>query len=724
MGKVLNAILSVVEGPVTGLITGGTAGAIRGLQNVAVALSGPVAFGLYAAATIIGSLAKTPKPPSTETALKSPIPPRVSGYGRNRLHMTFCLYLTSSDGTAFDVGAFHDGLIDGIEIYYLGDKKITLGGGGWVNEDPDGSWQPGNTVLVGTTLGPTPNVAFSNVVAALPDQWTDDHRGDGVVTAFVRWGPVKTKDFQKTYPTGGPNSMSLSMAMRLQLVFDWRDETQSVDDPGTWKWSENACLHTAHYKLVREKAKRLATEAFPSGAALLAAWNRYFVPTLDYWTDAANDCDIPVPLKGVQTILTAAFNHGHITMALASVEGLMVGMTVVISATGDTSLAETRTVVSISGLDVVVATIDNDHPIGSQVTWASDPDSPATEARYRSCVAHQHTDPHKGVIANLLACFDGWLAPRSDGALVIYSGRFYEPTVTIGPDEIVSYSIQDGVAEESAINQIAVTYISANHDFSQVDTDAWEDTDDIDNRGKVLATTLSNQVPSFSQGRRLAKRAIAETMAPKRGVTTTNAAGRIAIGQRFVRQTIVEAGMEFMDAVVQITKLTRNIVGGGVTYEWFLADPNIDEWNPATEEGNPAPVGNSVATEPLDAPTITLAQFFGSDNSGSGTAGARIRISGTGPDRPDLTWYARWRVVGAAVWNEQQYSDIAAGAAVTLETGFVAVDSDIEVQIAYQVGDGRVSPYSDPPTTVMTGSVTSDMTSVTSDTTSISSDRT
>lgn len=71
------------------------------------------------------------------------------------------------------------------------------------------------------------------------------------------------------------------------------------------------------------------------------------------------------------------------------------------------------------------------------------------------------------------------------------------------------------------------------------------------------------------------------------------------------------------------TAVTRNVVTGGLTFSWVAVDPNIDAWNPATEEGDPAAVGDRVAAVPLDTPTITEAEAeFGDD----GTS-ARIRIT-------------------------------------------------------------------------------------------------
>lgn len=685
MSKVVGSILKIWFG-INALVVGAVTGNF-----------GLIATGLGLLSSGIGGLVQPhQKPNLTETALKSPTPPRVSGYGLGRHYMAFALYVTNKDGVAIDVGALHDGKVNAITGYYLGDTKIVLLSDGSVKAGEAGQFgELSDIVKIYTRLGLETETAFSQVIAKVPDQWTSGHRGDGVCTACVLTNPTKAKNFQMIFPTGGPNNMPLSMVMERQLVFDWRDTSQSVTDRSTWKYSENAILHLAHYELVRDNKD----------------WATHFVPTLAYWTAAANVCDEDVPLKGVQAIMAekADAGSGHITVNSAN--GLATGMTIVISATGNTSLTETRTVTTIttSSLGTVLglsSNLANDHPSGSQVVWSSSEGSPATEKRYRSCLAHQHTDEHKSVVSALLACCDGWMAPRSDGALMVYAGHYYNPTVTIGPDQIVAYSLQDGVEEESAINSVSVTYVSANHDFNVVDTDPWVDEDDITARGKILSTQLANQVPTHSQARRLAKAAVARTNAAKRGTCTTNSTGKIVLGQRFVRLQLIDAGTTFLDAVVEIqAPVKRNPITGGISFSWVLADPNAWEWNPATEEGDPAPVGNRLAPSPLDAPEITSAIADFSTVSDDGT-GVRVTINATGPDRTDLTWYARWRVVGDPSWNEAQYSDVDPGTAVTLQTGFVPAAHTVETEVAYQVGDGRLSPFSSPATEVGTATDT------------------
>lgn len=312
-----------------------------------------------------------------------------------------------------------------------------------------------------------------------------------------------------------------------------------------------------------------------------------------------------------------------------------------------------------------------------------------TEARYRSAVAHKHTDQHREPRAALLATFDGWMAPRADGAWAIYSGRYYEPTVSITPAEIVAYTFEGGEPDEGeAVNEIICSYISADHDYNTVETDAWRDEADIAARGKILSTTLDAQVPSYGQARALAKRLMQRKLASDRGTCTTNIAGRGVLGQRFVNLHLEEAGAVFYSGPVEVLSAKRDL-RGGVTFEWVAANPNVDNWNPALEEGDPAPVGNRVAVAALDAPSIDTATAIYQADS------VFLSIDAIGPNRNDLQWYARTREVGAGVWGaEAKFADTDPGSDVTLIVGPVPADTDVEVEVSYQVGDGRYSPWS------------------------------
>lgn len=314
-----------------------------------------------------------------------------------------------------------------------------------------------------------------------------------------------------------------------------------------------------------------------------------------------------------------------------------------------------------------------------------------TEARYRSCLSHSLTTSNAEVKAGLLALCDGWMATQSDGSVAIHAGKLQTPTVTIGDEHIIAYEWEGvGVDDDQAVNELVCSYVSTAHDYNSVECDAWRNETDILERGALLSDSLDLQTPSWGQVRRIAKRRMGRTNALYRGVVTTNIAGRIARGQRYINLHLAEAGTVFFDGVAEITGVTRNSATGGITFSWVAVDPNADAWNPATEEGEPAALGDRVALTPLPAPTITTATA----ELGDGGSTARIRITVDGFDRDDITWFARWRITSDTTWNEQEYSDIDPGPSAVLLTSLVALDVAIDVQVAYSVGDGRVSPWS------------------------------
>lgn len=315
-----------------------------------------------------------------------------------------------------------------------------------------------------------------------------------------------------------------------------------------------------------------------------------------------------------------------------------------------------------------------------------------TEPRYRSSVSHQHTDKHEGVVANFLTTFDGWICPRADGAYVIFAGKYYAPDPVadlVGPAQIVSYSWHGGaVDDDSAVNEMTCAYVSAEHDYNSVECDAWRDEADISRRGQVLSDPLDIMCPSHAQTRRIAKRKMQKILATDRGTVTTNIAGRHARGKRFIWLRIAEAGTTFYEGPAEITKLSRAL-HGGVTFDWVAANPDVDEWNPASEEGNPAALGDRVPPEALVAPAIS-----GYSVTFDAT-GPRAELTIDAPERDDLTWFVHSRVLGAGVWGpDEQSTDADPSAAVALVTGYLPPDETVEIEVAYAIGDGRFSAWS------------------------------
>jgi len=609
---------------------------------------------------------KGPKPEQQERSIKSSTPPRIGAFGRVRLYGAYILYVTNEDGYAVDVWAYHDGRVDFIERIYLGDKQVKLNGSGFVIGQDNGEFGSGNdTIKIGTRLGLDVETAFSEVIARLPGIWTSNHRGNGVVTGCMISKPVKAKNYNDVYPTGGPDANQMSLVVRGRRVFDWRDPTQNISNRSTWKWSENAALAIAYYYLNHNNKD----------------WDTHFAPTLSYWTAFADDCDVQMAVQNGAGVFVDDADSSDTSFELTSVEGLTPGKTITLAAYGIN-----KVVSSVSGNTVTITTsLGDDYRAGTVMRWTGG----GTEARYRVALAYKYTDQHKVTLGNLLAACDGMVTPRGDGALIPWSGRYVEPDPddAIGPAEIITWTMDDGIVDEDQANVVSLTYLSSDHNFTSVDTTAWRDEDSIADVGEK-PTSLDNSVPSHAQARRLAKRLLDKSMAPYRGTLVLNTKGRKLLGKRFFPLNITEAGTTFFAGPAEIVRIRRTQTG--VELDWVRANPNIDAWNPATEEGEPAPVGARPAAIPLDAPTITSAVAELSEDG----ANARVRITVDGFDRDDITWYARWRVTTDTTWNEQEYSDIDPGASAVLLTNLVPTDLAVDVAVAYGVGDGRISPWS------------------------------
>lgn len=310
------------------------------------------------------------------------------------------------------------------------------------------------------------------------------------------------------------------------------------------------------------------------------------------------------------------------------------------------------------------------------------------EARYRSWVLYDSTAKPAEVIGSLLETFDGWYAENERGEIVIYAGEYYEPTVTIGPDQIVEYEYQGFVEEENIVNELSVKYISDAHDYNEVEAQPWRDETDIAARGSVNSQGIAPQTPSFKQNRRLAKITMARNNTPDRGTVVTNYSGRIAEGQRFINLLIKEAGTVIFDGVAEIQHITRNLETHGLTIEWSRAEAFAWSWSTATEDGYGAPTGTFPTIAPPDPPTLDSTAYV----IDAGTAS--LTIEGTGPDRDDLTWYARFRETSTSSWSEQRYDDVEAGAWVTLTIPFIPLDISLDVEISYDTGNGKFSGWS------------------------------
>ena len=179
VGKTLGSILAIGAPIAVNAIpgVGQFLSAAIGSTLATAVISSVTLYGLQAGVSLVSG-SSTPKPDTTETAIKTSRPPRVSAYGESRLYGAYVLYETASNGTAVDVYAVHEGKLDAITGRYLGDETVTVAG--WtVNAGPDGRYK-GGAVDFYTTDGSIPGAGFPAIRPSSPS-------GRGAATAWWRW---------------------------------------------------------------------------------------------------------------------------------------------------------------------------------------------------------------------------------------------------------------------------------------------------------------------------------------------------------------------------------------------------------------------------------------------------------------------------------------------------------------------------------------------------------
>lgn len=313
-----------------------------------------------------------------------------------------------------------------------------------------------------------------------------------------------------------------------------------------------------------------------------------------------------------------------------------------------------------------------------------------TEERYTLGGFYSYDNAPADVIGALLSSFDGWMAEGGDGALIVRAGSYYTPTVTLDMDEgdITGFQYRRFTPDNEAVNELRVSFTSPAHDYTEVETDPWRDEEDIAARGQVRSQPISlTWVQSNSQARRLAKRRMSRLSAGVRGTVTTTLAGLEALGERYIRLKISTVGT-LADIVVEVEKVELDLMNLSTVITWTVADPNIDAWNPSTEEGAGPVQPDRAEPDVIAAPTIHAVLPF------TDGGGKRLTVQLVDPGRTDLTPATRWRVTGDVSWVEATHPGSGVvGGYVDMNTGFVTSPASVQVQAKW-IGSGGQSDWS------------------------------
>jgi hypothetical protein len=231
--------------------------------------------------------------------------------------------------------------------------------------------------------------------------------------------------------------------------------------------------------------------------------------------------------------------------------------------------------------DESVTTAFTINPVDGSVSNTS-----RSEPRYSCDGSYSMDEEPPEVLNRMLATCDGTLYTLADGTIGIRGGKFNTPAIIITDEQIISCDLGRGNGKFEKFNQLKISTTATNLDYQLVEGAPWENTDDEDANG-VLSEELSLPfVSSYSQGRRLAKIAMAKGN-PDWHYNSLVCSFAVlgALGEEFVHVTHSTMGID-EDFLVNGFKIRLD----NMTVELQLSSISADaySWDASTEDEAPA----------------------------------------------------------------------------------------------------------------------------------------
>lgn len=319
-----------------------------------------------------------------------------------------------------------------------------------------------------------------------------------------------------------------------------------------------------------------------------------------------------------------------------------------------------------------------------------------TEKRYLcDGFATAENDPKVGTNAILATC-DGWLCERGDGALLFVVGKFREKYCGVLRDrDITGYQLQHDVLFKDECNRLIpkITYPAT--DYTTTDTDFFEDAAAQLTSGRVLAQEADyGWCTQWRQGRRLGIRDWRRFQEKMKGSLDVRLCGVNAVYMRWNRMETPLGLPSLNGAIIENRRSVLALTKGGFTMDFVKHPENIDEWNPATDEGSAPPIPPKPTI--ANIPTPDISSVVAKAKSGS----VYLALSIIDPDHDDLSLAVRYRIKDTgggspSEWVEQIFNDISpSGGVIKVSSAPVPPDELLEVEASYITSRGKYGNWS------------------------------
>lgn len=253
LGKVFSAVVTIAL-VVGGALVGGVFGAVIGF-----------AIGMLAD-NLINPRRKT-EVAATKVNVRLAEPIRTIAAGQVAIGGSVAFGEFASDGDLWYIVIHCDSALDSVQKVFLDDIEVGISTEGEVytkdfrlssNNDPvthdwggdTHIWLYTATYTPSDPTPPFPSAEFRSFFS----QWTDDHLLVGTTYTVVHCLGMKTEDRYKWYKWRGSLGMgepSITLVGNWSYCYDPRDETQTLGDPTTYKFTRNAALIWAWFRTHR-----------------------------------------------------------------------------------------------------------------------------------------------------------------------------------------------------------------------------------------------------------------------------------------------------------------------------------------------------------------------------------------------------------------------------------------------------------------------------------------
>lgn len=276
-----------------------------------------------------------------------------------------------------------------------------------------------------------------------------------------------------------------------------------------------------------------------------------------------------------------------------------------------------------------------------------------TQKRYRIGGHYTLEDAPKDVMARILATADAQLYMTAEGKVGIMGGRWVEPDVTLGGQDILAYSLQDGFDEFTDFNILKGNFTSADHRYQETECAELVDEVSLLTQPQRVETHVVPMCPHHAQMQRLMRAYRATRQRQWTGSIVTNLVGMKArfpsgTGRHVIRLVIDDLEI---DQTFEVLSHSYSVADRICTITVAsLENPYL--WTPATDEGDPPPpLADLIAEAGAADPPTGLALTLEVVTLAAGQNAVRIVATVDDPGRSDLQLYLEARQDGTSIWQ-------------------------------------------------------------------------